>query len=66
MKDIKTQNRKILLSQRRVKILRDHRKTEKGRVYEAIMKTRTDEAKLIKREGKRNSRIKSDMARKTK
>lgn len=65
MKDIKNQNRKIKLSQRRVKILRDHRRTEKGRVSEAIMKNRKDEAKMIKLEGKRNNRIKSEMTKRT-
>ena len=65
MKDIKNQNRKIKLSQRRVKILRDHRRTEKGRVSEAIMKNRKDEAKMIKLEGKRNTRIKSEMTKRT-
>jgi hypothetical protein len=63
MKDIKIQNRKIKLSQNRVKILRENRRAEKGKVYEAILKTRKDEVKMVKLEEKRNSRIKSEMTR---
>jgi len=63
MGDIKARNKRIKKSQRRVKILRNMRRTEKGKIREAMGKTKTHNYEMTKLDEKRNFRLKSEMKR---
>jgi hypothetical protein len=63
MRDIKDKSRRMRLNQKRVKLLRETRQQEKGKIKQAVLTYKRQEFRMTKIEGKKNLRIKSEMMR---